>query len=63
MWRRAVQATKIPDLHFHDARAEAIWRLYKKFDVMDLARVIGHRNLSSLLLYYNASADELADRL
>lgn len=63
MWRRAVQATKIPDLHFHDARAEAIWRLSKKLDVMELARVIGHRNLSSLLLYYNASADELADRL
>lgn len=27
------------------------------------ALVNGHRNLSSLLLYYNASADELADRL
>jgi integrase len=63
LWRRAVQATKIQDLHFHDARAEAIWRLSKKLDVMELARVIGHRNLSSLLLYYNASADELADRL
>ncbi len=62
-WRRAVMATKIQDLHFHDARAEAIWRLSKKLDVMELARVIGHRNLSSLLLYYNASADELADRL
>jgi integrase len=63
MWRRAVARTKIPDLHFHDSRAEAIWRLSKKLDVMELARVIGHRNLSSLLLYYNASADELADRL
>ncbi len=30
---------------------------------MELARVIGHRNLSSLLLYYQTSADDLADRL
>ncbi len=30
---------------------------------MELARVIGHRILSSLLIYYNASADELADRV
>lgn len=63
LWRRARQATGIPDLHFHDSRAEAIWRLSKKLDVLDLARVIGHRDVSSLLLYYNASADELADRL
>ena len=63
LWRRAVATTKIPDLHFHDSRAEAIWRLSKKLDVMELARVIGHRNITSLLLYYNVSADELADRL
>jgi integrase len=63
LWRQAVKATQIPDLHFHDARAEAIWRLSKKLDVMELARVIGHRNLSSLLLYYQTSADDLADRL
>jgi integrase len=63
LWRRAVAATKIPDLHFHDSRAEAIWRLSKKLDVMELARVIGHRNISSLLLYYQVDADDLADRL
>lgn len=63
LWRKAVTATGIPDLHFHDARAEAIWRLSKKLDVMELARVIGHRNINSLLLYYQTSADDLADRL
>lgn len=35
----------------------------QKLDVVGLARVIGHRNLSILLLYCNASADEMADRL
>lgn len=44
-------------------RAEAIWRMSKKLDVMELTRVIGHRDLKSLLIYYQTSADELADRL
>lgn len=63
LWRRAVKAAEIPDLHFHDSRAEAIWRLSKKLDVLELARVIGHRDVNSLRLYYNTAADELADRL
>jgi integrase len=60
-WRKATKA--MPTLRFHDARAEGIWRLSKKLDVLELARVIGHRDLKSLLIYYNASADELADKL
>jgi integrase len=63
LFRRARDAAEVEDLHFHDSRAEAIWRLSKKLDVMELARVIGHRDIKSLMLYYNASADELADRL
>lgn len=63
LWRRAVKSAEIADLHFHDARAEAIWRLSKKLDVLELARVIGHRDINSLRLYYNTTADELADRL
>lgn len=63
MFRRARDAAKIPGLHFHDSRAEAIWRLSKKLDVLELARVIGHRDLRSLQLYYQIDADELADRL
>lgn len=63
LWRRARDAAGVVDLHYHDSRAEAIWRLSKKLDVMELARVIGHRDLRSLLLYYQTSADDLADRL
>lgn len=62
-FRRAVKAARIPDLHFHDSRSEAIWRLSKKLDVLELARVIGHRDPRSLMIYYNTPADELADRL
>lgn len=63
LFRKARDRAGIRDLHFHDSRAEAIWRLSKVFDVMELARVIGHRDLKSLLYYYAADADELADRL
>lgn len=63
LFRKARKAAQIQNLHFHDSRAEAIWRLSKKLDVMELARMIGHRDLKSLLLYYNADADDLADLL
>lgn len=63
LFRKARDRAQIENLHFHDSRAEAIWRLSKKLDVMELARVIGHRDLKSLMFYYETSADELADRL
>lgn len=62
-FRRAREAAQIQNLHFHDARAEAIWRLSKKFNILELARIIGHRDLKSLMLYYQDSASELATRL
>lgn len=63
MFRRMRDTAKIPNLHFHDSRAEAVWRLSKKFDVLELARIIGHRDPRSLMIYYATSADDLADRL
>lgn len=63
LWRKGRDRAKIPNLHFHDSRAEAIWRLSKKLDVLQLARMIGHRDIKSLQLYYHESADELADQL
>ena len=63
LFRKLVKQAGIENLHFHDARAEAIYQLSKKLGIMDLARVIGHRDLKSLMIYYNESADALADRL
>ena len=48
--------TKADNLHFHDSRAEAITRLAKKLDILDLARMIGHKNLSMLMVYYREKA-------
>lgn len=60
---RATRRAKIEDLRFHDSRHEACTRLARKLDVLDLARMIGHRDLKSLMIYYNATPSELASRL
>ncbi len=63
LWRKVRDRTAHRSIHFHDTRAEAIWRLSKKLDILQLARVIGHRDLKSLMIYYDESASEMARRL
>lgn len=63
LFRRARDRTDIEGLRFHDSRHEAITRLAKRVEVLDLARIVGHRDINMLLVYYNATASELADRL
>lgn len=63
LFKRGVSKTDIVDLTFHDTRHEAITRLAKKLDVLDLARMVGHRDIKQLLTYYNKSAKELASQL
>lgn len=62
-FQRARTAAGCKDVHFHDARSEAITRLSKRLDVLALARIIGHRDIKSLMFYYAESADDMADRL
>ena len=62
-FRVARMSVDIHDLHFHDTRHEAVTRLSRKLDVLELARVIGHNDIKSLMIYYNATVDELADKL
>lgn len=63
MFRRVRDELGIDGLTFHDTRHEAITRLARKVDVLDLARITGHKDLKSLMIYYNATASELAQRL
>lgn len=63
LFRKVRNRSAVENLHFHDSRAEAIWRLSKKLDVMQLARAVGHRDLKSLLIYYQESAEDMAKRL
>jgi integrase len=63
LWRKLRDRAAVTDLRFHDSRHEAITRLARKLDVLDLARMVGHRDLKMLMIYYNATAEELAKRL
>jgi len=63
LFRRARDACGIKNLHFHDSRANAITALAKKLDIHDLARMIGHRDLKSLLCYYRKTASDIAKNL
>ncbi len=63
MFRKIRDVLNIVDLHFHDTRHEATTRLARKVDVLDLARITGHKDPRSLMVYYNATAAEMATRL
>lgn len=60
---KAKKRTPYIDVRFHDARSEAVTRLSKKMDVLQLAKMIGHKDINSLMFYYAESAESLADRL
>jgi len=63
LFRKAKGKALIEDLHFHDTRHLAITRLSRKLDVLALARMVGHRDLKQLMVYYNESAADMAGRL
>lgn len=63
LFRKVRDACKLDDLHFHDTRATALTNLSKKLDVLELARMVGHRDLKSLMIYYRPTASTLAAKL
>ena len=63
IFRRGVALAGIKGLTFHDTRHEALTRLASKLQVLDLARMVGHRDPRSLMIYYNATAEEIAAQL
>ena len=63
LFLKASCRAQIENLRFHDTRHEALTRLARKLDVLDLARMVGHRDPRSLMIYYNPTASEIAQRL
>lgn len=54
----------IADLTFHDARATALTHLAKKVDVLTLAKISRHKDLSLLSnVYYRETASQIASRI
>ncbi|MDN4036812.1 site-specific integrase [Massilia sp. YIM B02443] len=63
LFRKAKLRAMVEDGTFHDTRHLAITRLAKKLNVLDLARMVGHKDLRQLQVYYNESAETMAARL
>lgn len=63
LFRKAKKRAVIEDGAFHDTCHLAITRLAKKLTVLDLARMVGHRDLRQLQVYYNETAEAMAVRL
>lgn len=63
LFSKAKKKAGITGLHFHDTRANACTKLAKKIDILSLAKMIGHKNINQLQVYYRDSAEEIAKRL
>lgn len=63
LFRKACIKAGIENGRFHDARATALTRLSSKLNVLELARMVGHRDIKSLMIYYRETAEQLAIKL
>lgn len=58
------KAVGIKGLHFHDARREAISRLFERgFSIMEVKEISGHKTLQMLTTYTRLKADDLVKKL
>lgn len=62
-YREGRDACGLHDLRFHDTRHEATTRLAKRFNMLELSKVTGHKDPRSLSVYYNPTAAELAKKM
>jgi integrase len=61
---KACRRAKIKNLHFHDARAEALTLMARRgIDILTLARISGHRDINMLQRYYRETTEAIALRL
>lgn len=64
LFRKGRDRAAVDGLTFHDSRREALTRLSKIFNVMELAKISGHRDLRILQnVYYAPTAEDLAAKL
>lgn len=64
LFSRLCKRAQVDGLTFHDSRATALTLLSRKVDVMTLARISRHNDLTLLQrVYYRESAEEIAARL
>jgi len=64
LFRKGRDRAGVEGLTFHDSRREGLTRLAKVFNVMELAKISGHKDLKILMaVYYAPTAEDLAAKL
>lgn len=63
LFRKLRSRALLTGFTFHDAKHLACTRLSKKLTPFELARMVGTRDLKTLLIYFNRSASDIADSL
>lgn len=63
LFRKARDAAEVVGVTFHDTRHTALTRLAGRLSVLELARMVGHRDPRSLMIYFNMTAEDLAKKL
>lgn len=62
-FRYLCQQGKIKGLTFHDLRHSAATRIAKRLDLYDLCKMFGWKDPRHALIYYNATAETIAEKL
>lgn len=63
LFRKIRSRAEVTGFTFHDAKHLACTRLARKLTAFDLARMVGTRDLKTLMIYYNESASDIANKL
>lgn len=63
LFRKARDSAGLSGFTFHDSRATALTMLSKRVDVLQLARISGHRDIRQLQVYYREADSAIAARL
>ena len=59
LWRKLRDKCEIEDLHFHDSRHEGMHKACSEIGSIGFGADDGHKDLRSLMIYYNATASEI----
>lgn len=64
LFRKLRDQVMLSDIHFHDSRATALTHLAAKVDVMVLARISGHKDISLLhRVYFRTTTEQISAQL
>lgn len=62
-WRGLCKAAGIEGLHFHDLRSTCATRLSRILNPLQLAKMLGHKDLNMTMIYYRESTEDIAKKL